>query len=125
MKRIATITIGTLVAFLATPGAIADEPPALAHNPFARPPSERLAVARGPTAATDDVVTEIDLRATMASDSSALANVNGRVIRPGDEVDGYLLLEVLEDRAVFQRGDKRLTVYVKPDLVEDDDQDES
>ena len=125
MKRLSTITIGTVAALLATPGAIADEPPALDHNPFSRPPSERLAVARGPSATVDDVIIEIDLRATMASGSSALANVDGRVIRPGDEIDGYLLLEVLEDRAIFQRGDKRLTVYVKPDLVEDDEQDES
>ena len=124
MNRIAAIAVTLSIALLAAPDAMAEEPPALEHNPFSRPPSERLAVALGPSGPVDDGIVEIDLRATMASGSSTLANVDGRVIRPGDEVDGYLLLEVLEDRAVFQRGEKRLTVYVKPDLVEDDEQDE-
>ena len=51
-----------------------------------------------------------------------LANVGGRILKPGQSIEGLTLVKVYEDRAVFlYRGD-RLTVYVKPPPGESDDE---
>lgn len=105
---------------LPLPGAQAAEPAPLTHNPFSRPPS---AVPRdiAPLIADDGTPQPIDLRVTMVASNDRLANVAGRTLRPGEEMRGYTLLRVYEDRAVFLRAGKELTIYVKPDLVEDDE----
>lgn len=92
----------------------------LSNNPFARPPSTIPEDAR-PVVSADGSSQALDLRATMTASNSRLANVAGRILRPGDEVQGFTLLRVFEDRAVFIHQGKRLTIYVKPDLVEDND----
>ena len=108
-------------SLLITLPADASDTPELENNPFARPPSERS--ARRPAVSTnpDGSIEELDLRATMVGTRDQLANVGGRVLRAGDEVQGYTLLKVYEDRAVFGRQGKQQTVYVKPDSVESDD----
>ena len=102
--------------------ATAEEPQELRHNPFTRPSSERtiaepdigLNTSAGPFA--------IDLRATMVATNDKLANIGGRILRPGDDVQGYSLLQVFEDRAIFIREGKQLTIYVKPERMEDDEE---
>ena len=99
---------------------LASESQSLAHNPFARPPSEATMDFRRSLQA-DGTKAPLDLRATMVGTTDSLANVGGKVIRPGDEVDGFTLLQVFEDHAIFLRDSNRLTVYVKHHLVEEDD----
>ena len=109
------------VVFLFSSGAGATEPPALRSNPFARPPS----VTPAPTlsaARIDSGDSGLELRATMVGTRGKLANVAGKTLRPGDEYLGYTLVQVFEDRAVFLREGRRLTVYVKPDLEETDEE---
>ena len=99
----------------------AGTPPALAHNPFSRPPSN----------AGDDDVSIVDLddpsgptlalRATMVGPDNRLANVGGRILKAGDEIRGYVLVTVHEDYAVFRKAGKLTKVYVKPQRVEDDE----
>lgn len=98
----------------------ASEPRELAHNPFARPPSQVTSEIRESLLA-DGTVAPLDLRATMVGTRDKLANVGGRTIRPGDEIQGYTLLQVFEDHAIFLKDSNRLAIYVKPHLVEDDD----
>lgn len=115
--------VNTALALLATllgASVHADEPAKLAHNPFSRPPSTVSDDARD-LVQSDGSVTPLDLRATMVSSNRKLANVAGRTLSPGDEVQGYVLLKILEDRAIFSRDGKRLTVLVKPDSEEDDE----
>lgn len=97
----------------------AAEPPPLSKNPFSRPPSQ-ITVDSQPQVLADGSVQELDLRATMAASTAGLANVAGKILRPGDEVQGYRLLKVFEDRAIFEREGKRLTIYVKPQIDDDD-----
>jgi len=108
-------------ALLVVPASASDAPP-LKHNPFARPPAA-TAAGPGPGPVFSEFAGEagVPLTATLVSKEGGLANVAGRIIRPGDEVDGYRLLEVFEDRAVFVKGAKKTTVYVKPELTEDDE----
>ena len=69
----------------------------------------------------DGTLPDLVLVATMVAANERLANLGGRVMRPGDEAFGHKLMQVFEDRAVFTRHGKRLTIYVKPDLVEEDE----
>ena len=99
----------------------ASEAQDLANNPFARPPSEVSRDIRNSVQA-DGISVPLDLRATMVGTTDKLANVGGRVVRPGDEIQGYTLLQVFEDHAIFVRDSNRLAIYVKPHLVEDDEE---
>ena len=92
----------------------------LLNNPFVRPPSE-VTLRSNSSFAEDGSIRIIELQATMVIANTGLANVGGRIFRPGDDVDGYTLLQVYEDRAIFSRDGKRLTIFVKPQLEEDDD----
>lgn len=112
---------GLLVTTAIALTASGAEPPELRHNPFSRPSTERLVVERQSAPDAKLSSTVINLRATMAAPENSLANVGGRILRAGDEVEGYLLLKVYEDRAVFSRDGRRLTVYVKPDPEGDDE----
>lgn len=117
--RIGNLVSAMLVMLLGVHLSAA-EPVPLANNPFSRPPSAVIPEAT-PVIAEDGSIQELDLRATMVASNDRLANVAGRTLRPGDEVQGYRLLQVYEDRAIFLRAGKQLTIYVKPDLVEDDE----
>ncbi len=110
----------TLVALLLAAAAGASEPPTLRSNPFARPPSVVTAPILS-EARLDGDPSGLELRATLVSTQNRLANVGGKTVRPGDEVQGYKLLQVFEDRAVFARQGKHLTIVVKPDLEENDE----
>lgn len=114
--------VATVGALLMLPSfAVASEPPELRYNPFARPPSEAIA-ARSPDSDSDSTADSVlDLRATMVGTTGRLANVGGRTLRPGDEVQGFVLVHVHEDHAIFVRNGKQRTVYVKPDREKDDD----
>lgn len=98
----------------------ASEPQALAHNPFSRPPSEVAIDVSAPIVIAEGSTTAPDLRATMVTIGSRLANVAGIILQPGDEIQGFRLLHVYEDRAVFESQGRQQTVYVKPDPAEDE-----
>ena len=120
ITRISTCLVIVLALLAPATTALASEPPQIRNNPFARPPSEVRAEARE-TVLPDGSTRELDLRVTMVGSRGGLANVSGRVMRPGDEINGYTLLKVLEDRAVFEREGRRLTLRVKPDPESDDE----
>lgn len=99
----------------------ANDPPTLTHNPFSRPSSEVTIDSRRVTDPRGNSSSTPVLRATMVSDSSRLANVEGHILQVGDEIQGYELLEIYEEFAVFARGNKTITVFVKPGLKENDE----
>ena len=94
-----------LAAALAAPPADAGETsaPKLHFDPFekpavltAPPPPAATAVAEPPPWAPV-------LRAVMVAGAASMANVDGHLLRMGEEVDGYRLVEVTDRRAVFER----------------------
>ena len=120
MKTLTVVII--LLATIGPPVAIAaDGPPALARNPFSRPPSEVLRTQQIMVDSSDGSGPAFALRATMVSRANRLANVAGKILKPGDEIDGYELVEVHEKYAVFRRGEKSMTVYVNPPAAEEDE----
>lgn len=120
MKTRQRIFLVAAAVLLGAPAA-ADVPEReLRNNPFSRPPS-RVVRESGPSVLPDGTVQPIELRATLVTGRHGLANVAGRILKPGDEVAGYTLLRVYEDRAVFRQAGRTVTVYVKPELAEDDE----
>ena len=113
MKRLGPATALILV----TSTAIA-EPPPLANNPFSRPPAPLIRESTRPEGEPGN--SPLIVIATMVSSTSAFANIEGRVMSPGEQINGYILKRVFEDRAVFERDGNELTVYVKPEREEND-----
>jgi len=101
--------------------AFADAPPTLAHNPFSRPPSDVSRDAPTLVESNDGTGPTLSLQATMVGRASRLANVAGRILKPGDEIQGYLLIAIYEEYAVFRKDGRSITVYVKPNLAENDE----
>ncbi|MDJ0911349.1 MAG: hypothetical protein QNI99_19350 [Woeseiaceae bacterium] len=110
-----------LVFLIAVPAAAAaSEPPPLDHNPFSRPPSQvRVGEDRAMTELRPP--TELVVTATMVSSGERLAHIDGRVLREGEEIYGYRLLRIDEDKAIFERNGETETVLVKPERDENDE----
>ena len=121
--RIVTAILVPLVLMSAWPHSLsaAGGPPGLSHNPFSRPSSEVTRDKPSPIERDDGEGVTLDLQATMVGNVSKLANVAGRILKPGDEIEGYLLVAIYEQYAVFRRNGEMITVYVKPHLAEDDE----
>ena len=100
---------------------ITAEPMRLTHNPFSRPPSASPSSIGEAAARRSRTPQVLDLRATMVARNTRLVDVAGQILRPGDELNGYKLLQVFEDRAVFDIDGKHLTIHVKPELARDDE----
>ncbi|MDH3613690.1 MAG: hypothetical protein OES10_10455 [Gammaproteobacteria bacterium] len=120
MTRMQQLAVATSFLLTLCVAAGAAEPPRLTHNPFTRPPSQ-VTIPDRLLERPDGSTQELDLRATLVASRDKLANVAGKILRPGDEVHGYTLLQVFEDRAVFTREGNQLTIYVKPNLEQDDE----
>jgi hypothetical protein len=105
-------------ALLLPAGSNATEPQRLLHNPFSRPPSIAT-VAEHRLLRNADSAQTLHLRATMVSSEDRLANVAGKILRQGDEVQGFTLLRIFEDHAIFVRSGSRVTVFVNPGLAQD------
>lgn len=111
------------IALTAAPSLMAatDEPPVLAHNPFARPPSDVVIETRSAPVRDEITSSEFVLHATMIGSNNKLANVGGRILKTGDEIHGHVLVAIHERYAVFRRNGQDTTVYVKPQLVENNE----
>ncbi len=102
--------------------AAADEPRGLANNPFQRPAIDvSPRVVQVEDDGTESVLPELDLRITLIAGRERLARVGDALLRPGDDVDGYTLVRVYENRAVFKRQGKEVVVHVKPGLLATDE----
>jgi hypothetical protein len=97
----------------------ADAPPELSHNPFSRPSSEFIPVAREVVDEGEKAPETLPLLATMVGQVNRLANVGGRILKPGDDYQGYRLLRIHEDSVVFERRGENITVYVRTPVTED------
>lgn len=110
-----------LIAACTAATGMADEAPPITLNPFARPPSVTIAEEKSPTALATSRRVTMDLRATMVGERGSLANVAGKIISPGETVEGFQLLRVYDDRAEFEIQGERVTVYVRPPVDENNE----
>ena len=62
---------------------------------------------------SDKTSEPLALRATIVSNHNSKANVGGIIVGIGEEVNGYRLLSVKQDRAVFIYDEQKVTVLVE------------
>lgn len=89
----------SLVLALLSDAAPADEAPL--RNPFVRP---RILQSAEAVAVPDAPAPALELRGVLVAGRASLANVAGRFVRLGEQIDGYRLVLVTEDAATFERG---------------------
>lgn len=117
--RVLALKIALLAIAWPQTSSAQEGPPELRSNPFSRPPSNVFIDDRVSPRAEEPESDPLTLQATMIGTVSKLANVDGRIMKPGDEIQGHVLVAIHERYAVFRRNGKNTTVYVKPELAED------
>ena len=119
MKAIAAMLTLLILAIWPMELPASDGPPMLSHNPFSRPPSDVIPVVREVRDDSDNTPETLPLLATMVGRVNRLANVGGRILKPGDNYQGYRLITINEDSVVFERRGETMTVYVKSPDTDD------
>ena len=54
-----------------------------------------------------------ELRATLVSKQQSVANLNGKILMEGEEIDGYRLRKIGEDEVVLEKDGKQVVVSLK------------
>ncbi len=94
----------------------------LQHDPFARPALAGLQHASRPGPARNGEPTaastrRLKLQAVMVAGPKSIANVDGTMVRIGDQIYGYRLVEVHERGAVFEKNKTRFAVSIRRDAA--------
>jgi hypothetical protein len=98
------------------PGFAQAQADILKHDPFARPAPAARRASAAPMPATavkpplPEPVWKPELRAIMVAGSKSIVNVDGALVRIGEQFNGYRLVEVHEETAVFVNDTKRVTL---------------
>ena len=58
----------------------------------------------------------LQLTAILQGPDRAAAVVNGTILRPGDAFLDMLVLEIVKNRVLFQRGEGKVTVFMQENL---------
>ena len=84
----------------------------LKKNPFKRPVfvSDKNKTSFATTSSLGD---ELDLRAAMFAGKNSLVNIGGNIVRIGEEINGYRLMSVLEDKVIFSKNNSLFTISLK------------
>jgi hypothetical protein len=88
----------------------------LKHDPFARP---LLPVALPNNPATANAEAEVEapwnpqLIAVMVSGKNSLVNLDGMILKIGEEKDGYRFVQAKDHEVVFKKGNKRIVLNME------------
>jgi hypothetical protein len=88
----------------------------LKHDPFARP---LLPVLLPNNTATTNVEAEAEapwspeLIAVMVSGKNSLVNLDGVILKIGEEKDGYRFVQAKDHEVVFKKGNKRIVLNMQ------------
>ena len=106
-----------LIILLTTPVSAQDSLLRLSNNPFNRPevlnrpPPPPPPPVRRPVAVVPEKV-ELDLTATMVSETAPMVVVDGELLGIGEKIEGLKLIAVMEGRAIFSRGRKKYSFSI-------------
>lgn len=81
---------------------------AIQHNPFTKPDFSQRHEPAGVEEQTAVPQALLNLRAVLYSVTTPLVNINGRILAVGEEIDGFLLQEVIEGGAILSKDDVQI-----------------
>jgi hypothetical protein len=87
--------------------AVAGDAPTLANDPFVRP---QLVEHQEPATAAEAAAPPLELRAILFAGDASRVDIGGRIVRVGEEIDGFTLISVSEDGALFERGGRSIRI---------------
>ena len=114
--RLAALVLAAVLVALA-PG-VRGQGRSLQHDPFARPalgviPANASADAASRRAqAAPALKPRFNLQAVLVAGPQSIANVDGVMVRMGDAIQGYRLVEVQDRSAVFEKNGARFTLGI-------------
>jgi hypothetical protein len=112
-KRHYLVSVFPLLVVFAS-GGVADETVyMLQSNPFAQPLVEKPAQRGSAQEPEPSVLEGLRLRAIMTAGPESLANVGGKIVGIGEEIEGYRLVTVDHEQAVFSKHGKLITLTLK------------
>ncbi len=86
----------------------------LSRDPFAHPVLVQVSAPSPPTVVkVDDADVwkeKIHLQAIMITRKWTIANVNGKLLTPGESVEGYKLVKVMERKVLFRKDGRDILV---------------
>ena len=84
------------------------------HDPFVRPAASMRRPERGGETVQPGAEEpwKPTLRAVMLAGAASMVDVDGTVVRIGEEIGGYRLVEVHEEEAVFEKSGKRYVLKI-------------
>lgn len=97
-----------------------EPPPDLQRNPFDRPDADELVNHAAPANRRSTSEADLLLRAVLAAGENSVVNFGGIILQIGETANGYRLLSVEEDGAVFSKdGVKVAFSFYKQEQAED------
>lgn len=93
---------------LVSPATATTSQRAIKHNPFAKPDFSQRSEQAEVEEQTAVPQALLHLRAVLYSSTTPLVNINGRILAVGDEIDGFLLQEVIEDGAILSKDEVQI-----------------
>jgi hypothetical protein len=115
-RRLAAHAVALSFAALASPAL--GQGRALQHDPFVRPAvglmpgSAASAATPGGVKAAPEGKPKLNLQAVLVAGSQSIANVDGVMVRVGESINGYRLLEVQHRSAVFEKNGAKFTLGI-------------
>ena len=103
-----------LLVLAALPRLAAADPTPLRHDPFAIPAATRPPPAAA-TATIESAAVPLwqpKLRAVVVAGSRSMVSVDGRVVVLGEQIDGFKLVRVEEQRATFAKNGVRVELMM-------------
>lgn len=107
--RTTTICASLLAWSALAAGELLTERADIDHNPFERP-VELQARATGGEAPTLMAKGALELRGVLLAGSESQANISGRIMALGEELDGYRLVSVSSEEVELRRDGEKIVL---------------
>ena len=111
MHECPTRLVMLLAALACAQGRADTDAPHLHINPFQPPPQATADSGAGGR----ESGSALEVRGVMVAGEHSLANIGGRIIGLGQEIGGYRLILVTEDKVVLAHGNLRRTLALRTD----------
>lgn len=80
------------------------------RDPFAKPAP---AVKQVRSEEIQDSPDTLELRAILIAEPASIANIGGTMVTVGNEINGYRLISLTEEGALFQKGAKKYPIKLR------------